>query len=140
MKNSQNFTRQHDDLLIIVADISKYLNSHISVTENASEISNLMAKFSGKLKVHLAMEDQSLYPSMMSSDDKETSETSNRFSREMGDLSAIFQSYMMSYRTSKEIRNKPEVFLSDTKKLFKALGDRIDRENTILFPLFDKMH
>ena len=72
--------------------------------------------------------------------DEEISETSYNFSKEMGGISTILKLYIENYRTSKDIKSSPDAFLSDTNGFFLQLEDRIERENKILYPLFDKLH
>lgn len=56
MRKTANFRRQHDDILDFASQISNLLTTE-SLSKDASQIVILSSKLAGKVKFHLAMED-----------------------------------------------------------------------------------
>lgn len=129
---TKNLTRQHQELLALAASISILLNAP---EPNVKEIAMLLNQLTGKLTIHLAAEDKSLYPELINSADATLQETAQRFQTEMGDLLANFQEYRQKYKTTLDISKNFSLFSTDTVNLFQALQERIDRENSELYPL-----
>jgi len=138
MRRSQRFREQHDNILEIVASISKELTvGHLA--SDASAVRKLLSTFMGKLKMHLAMEDQSLYPSLMKHGDESIQALAKRFSNEMGFIAEAALSYNEQWQTARLIQADPAKFISDTKSLFAVLGKRIEKENNQLYSALDKL-
>ncbi|ADK13472.1 MULTISPECIES: hypothetical protein [Clostridium] len=56
-------------------------------------------------------------------------------SEEMKKVTEAYENYKSKYNTSNKITNNIEGFKQDTIQIFKALSDRIDREEKELYPL-----
>ena len=138
MGSTDIFRTQHDELLGIAGDISKGLNAD-SLGKDASNVRNLLSDLAGKLTLHLALEDKNLYPTLVSHNDPEISTTTKKFIDEMGGLASVFMSYNDKWSTPDTIQKSPQDFISETGGVFKALADRIDRENNELYVLMDKI-
>jgi hypothetical protein len=95
-----------------------------------------LSTFAGVLKLHLAMEDEGLYPSLSESVDAKIRDMARAFAVEMGSLAATFHAYNDRW-TVPAIAQQPEVFAQETRAVFRALADRIDRENNDLYPLLE---
>ncbi|NIT62188.1 MAG: hemerythrin domain-containing protein, partial [Aliifodinibius sp.] len=83
MSKTQRYREQHDELLEIATEISAYLQESKVVAE-AVTIRSLLSKLLAKLKIHLAMEDKNLYPSLMQSEDQKVVNLAQQFIDEMG--------------------------------------------------------
>lgn len=62
MERTENFRRQHKELLQITTDLSSLLREE-QLRKNASEARGVLSMLAGKLKIYLTMEDDVLYPS-----------------------------------------------------------------------------
>lgn len=133
---TDSYRKQHEELVDIVTKVSGLLDKS-KISEHAGDISVLLSQLSAKLNVHLAMEDKALYPRLMNSKDQKCSSTAKQFFDEMGGIKDVFQKYLGKYSMPKQITDHADSFLKDTKDLFNALANRIDRENKILYPLAD---
>jgi hypothetical protein len=131
------FRDQHDDLLGIVTDISKGLNV-ASLSSDAAPARTLLSKLLGKLKMHLTMEDKSLYPRLMNSNDANLKAVAKKFSDEMGDIALVLADYQKNWPTAGAIQKDPASFIQQTNGIFAALGNRIERENNELYKLADE--
>lgn len=135
--DTNNLLRQHQEMLDLAAKIGGYQNQ-LQVKENASTISNLLSQLAGKLKMHLMVEDQFVYPKLAIHSDVQIQKTSQNFSKEMGDLGKAFGDYKTKYLGATKIANNADLFITDTKNVFAALKKRMDKETHSLYPLLDK--
>ena len=133
MGPTDSLRRQHDELLEVATKIAALLNPE-AIEQKAEEIASLLAKLAGKLKMHLAMEDKSLYPKMISSTDTTTKDLAEKFIAEMGEISSVFSQYMNDWSSPTAMRADPKGFIKVTTDLFGAVKKRIDRENGQLYP------
>ena len=135
--DTNNLHRQHQEMLDLAAKIGAY-QSQLQVKENASTISTLLSQLAGKLKMHLMVEDQFVYPKLAKHADVHIQNTSQTFANEMGDLGKAFGDYKMRYLGANKIADNAGMFIADTKNVFAALTSRMDKENRLLYPLLSK--
>ena len=59
----------------------------------------------------------------------------------MDEMSGIAQAFNQYYEkwTTNAMREQPDAFVLETKRLFSVLGRRIERENSELYPLMDNL-
>ncbi len=137
MSNTQRFRDQHDDLLKIASEISSHLNVD-ELSNDASEARLLLSKLLGKLSIHLAMEDKALYPQMLGHSDERVRDKARKFMEEMGGLRGAVNAYKKKWPSALPIQNDPADFISQTKGIFDALANRIERENNELYKMVDE--
>ena len=92
---------------------------------------------SGKLKLHLAVEDKALYPKLLACNDTKIKEMAASFQKEMGSIKGVVDEYAKKWN-AQSIKGSPAEFVKESKKLFDALGTRIKKENDELYTAFDK--
>ncbi|NOY39974.1 MAG: hemerythrin domain-containing protein [Nitrospirae bacterium] len=84
------------------------------------------------------MEDNSLYPRLLASKDEKIRKIAKQFIEEIGGIAPAFNNYLNKWPNPASIESNPSDFINETRDLFNALKNRIDRENNILYPLIDK--
>lgn len=136
MANSDRFRQQHDELLALANDLAAELDPG-KLAQDAAAARSLLSKLAGKLLLHLGAEDQHLYPRLIESDNPETRRIARQFVEEMGDIAKVFTAYNERWRTTGSIQNHADDFIYETKAIYGALATRIDKENSILYPLMD---
>jgi hypothetical protein len=100
---------------------------------NPAGARELLAKLGGILTVHLAAEDQSFYPRLLSDKRREVSELAARFQHEMGGLKEAFGQHMKRW-SSEAVSGDTTGFARDTAALMATLGTRMDREEREIYP------
>ena len=85
MAYTNKFRAQHGELLNVVKSIVQLLDAN-SLRNDAKEVRHLLSVLHGKLSVHLAMEDKSLYPRLLRHHDSDIRATTQRYIDEMGSL------------------------------------------------------
>lgn len=136
MGRTDNFRRQHTDIIEVVNKMTDMLTS-AALKENAEAVRSLLSELSGKLKVHLTMEDEVLYPALQKHEDENVRKTAQQFFDEMGGLKKAFTEYVQRWPNAESIKNNSEDFVNETKEIFAALASRIKREDTELYELFE---
>jgi hypothetical protein len=133
------YRKQHAELVEIVQAIAGKLDPASLANSGATETTALLKVLTGKLLVHLAAEDYDLYPKLIASTDRETATTAKQFQDEMGGLKGAFQAYYGKWNTPELVQGDPAGFIDDTQGVFEALGARVEKENTVLYPLADRL-
>jgi hypothetical protein len=132
MGYTDRFRAQHEDILRAAGEIQNLLNGH---QPDPSALRKLLSILAGKVSVHLAMEDQALYPRLAELDGA-VARRATKFKDEMGGLGRVFTEYNTRWQVS-AIRADLAGFAHETRKIFGALAKRIERENAELYPLAD---
>ena len=122
--------RQHDEISLV----AKQLNEAVGDENAPHHVARLRWQLARLLITHLALEDRLLYPAAMRSSHDEARKTAMTMQQEMGDLAARFSSYMTAWSDDRILREWP-AFCAQTRALLATLGDRIESENRILYPL-----
>ena len=138
MGSTKNFREQHEKLLTIVKEIQTYLTAD-KITAQADTVKNLLFQLFGKLNVHLSMEDKVLYPKLLNHANEKVKSIAQKFSDEMGGIGAAVTAYKSKWPTTASIKNDPESFIEETKKIFSALSARIEKENNELYTMVDEL-
>jgi iron-sulfur cluster repair protein YtfE (RIC family) len=136
MAVTEPLRKQHAEIVEAVRAIDAALDPQ-RLVKNAGEIRNRLSTLIGKLSVHLAMEDKSLYPSLAKHADAKVRDTGVKFAREMAGVTPAVEAFSQKWSEA-EIAKNAAAFCTETKKLFAVLGDRIKRENTELYPLLER--
>lgn len=133
------YRKQHVELIELVQLIAGKLDESALASGGAMEASEMLTKLTGKLLVHLAAEDYGLYPKMLASGDREMASTAKQYQDGMGGLKEAYQAYYAKWNRGDKIGKDPAGFIADTQGVFEALGERVQKENTILYPLADRL-
>ena len=138
MRRTETFRQQHTTILDVVTEFRGLLDPE-KVVDNIPDIMGVMIGFSGKLKAHLAKEDNELYPDLMALGDPKLSELAAAFQAEIGGLTTAFDSYMETWRSIEAIEDNPDGFVRASEEILDTLTDRINRENRELYALADRL-
>jgi iron-sulfur cluster repair protein YtfE (RIC family) len=137
MKTTDILRRQHKELIDTAEKINRCLDPW-QISEDPSEIHDLLLTMSGELMTHLAMEDKGLYPVLLKQDKPEIKQITYMFINEMGELRNQFEHYLSRWSLQENIRTQSSQFIDETKRILQALQHRIDREENELFNKLDK--
>ncbi|MBP9597266.1 MAG: hemerythrin domain-containing protein, partial [Fusobacteriaceae bacterium] len=95
MANLDNYFRQHKEISELINTIKTMAIKDLIA--NSKEIATTLNNLSGKLKVHLSMEDRYLYPNLKAKN--ESKNIAEKFENEMGNLAKEFLNYKEKYNT-----------------------------------------
>ncbi len=87
-----------------------------------------------RLAIHLAHEDQHVYPALKAHANGRVAHLAGLFEREMGDLDQRFRDYLAIWSSNRVVSEWP-AFVKETRLLLAALAQRIKLEEQELYPL-----
>src|SRR5262245_13386055 len=135
MSETDIYRKQHAEIARLVRGVEVFLSPG-KLPDDAAAARLKLSELAAKVELHLAMEDGTLYPSLMAHQDPRVRDKASHFNNEMSGIKAVFETYSRKW-TEAAIRENPGGFIGETNKLFAALGNRIHRENTELYPLLE---
>ncbi len=138
MPDVSRYRSQHADLVPGIGRIQQFA-SPAALATNAPEAVRLLMELTGQLNLHLAMEDESLYPKLAKAGDARTAETARRFQIEMGGLRRAFEGFLVDWSSPEKLQAEPAKFLAAWGGIVKALAARVEREEKELYPLAEKL-
>lgn len=128
-----NLTRQHRELVRTGGEIFGWLDAG-KLRGGAAPVYRALSTLSGILKVHLAMEDRSLYPRLVTHPDAALAELARRFLEERAQMEQRFGDYRARWPSAAAIEGAPEAFVDETRDMLGMLWKRMKQEDDILHP------
>ncbi len=135
---TESYRKQHGEIRVILKQMEQMLNRSRAATD-AESMATAVRELGAKIAVHLAIEDNALYPRMIAQTDARVSNVALRFKQEMGTLKSTFDDFRKSWAVHSAIALSPEKFVAETSKILAALRRRLEREETELYDLYDKV-
>lgn len=133
-----DLTRYHNDHQKILDLINALrTHTHAGVAENATSISMLIVEAASFIKLHLAAENNILYPQLSRSSNPALVAMGQRFQHEMHGLSESFAEFVQRWRVAAQLAEKPDIFRDDANTILKALFLRLQHENAELYPALE---
>jgi hypothetical protein len=136
-RQTRRFVEQHEDLFLLAKDLLKALDTR-ALEVDPTPVRRLLATFSGRLRVHAAMEQQALYPRLLASPNAEVAAKAKVLLDEVGELYDVFFGHLGRWNDAASIKADPQTFCRDTMAILHRLRQRMKRENDELYPLVDR--
>lgn len=135
--NIDKFKHQHVDILDGIAALRKITRAGIS--GNAAEISQRIVAMSSTIKLHLAVEDQVLYPALRNGSNDTMARMGQAFQHEMEAIAAAYMGFAARWNHAGKVATDPEGFRSDANTVLKVLHERMKKENTVFYPAIEAL-
>jgi hypothetical protein len=129
----ENLTRQHRDLVRTATEIFGWLDER-KLAGGAGPAYQAVSSLSGILKVHLAMEDRSLYPRLIQHRDVQLRTMAQRFLTERVQIRERFDGYRAEWSSAAVIERDPARFVDDTRVMLGMLWSRMKMEDDVFHP------
>jgi methyl-accepting chemotaxis protein len=133
---TDGYRRQHGELLSIVHRMVELFDGG-TLAADGEPARALLVELTGKIRLHLAREDEKLYPALLAHSDPAVRAMTTRYIDEMGDLAAAYQQFAVAWPTALAISKNADEFERQARGVFGALGDRINRENQEFYAMAD---
>ena len=130
----ENLTRQHRELVRTATEIFGWLDAGKLRARGAADVHRALSSLSGILKVHLAMEDRSLYPNLVNHRDVALRTLAIRFLDERATLRDRYEEYKARWCSASVIEAIPERFIDDSRQILGMMWTRMKMEDDILHP------
>ncbi|OJX79432.1 hemerythrin domain-containing protein [Magnetospirillum sp. 64-120] len=138
MRPTDTYRKHHQELRDIAARVEQVLDV-AAITRDPAAAAQAVRELFGKFSVHLALEDNSLYPRCLRNDDSHLRQVAQRFQNEMGDLGPRFDSYKKSWPGPLAIARDPATFVTDTIAILNLLRARVAREESEFYDIVDQV-
>ncbi len=135
--NIDKFKRQHVDIIGCIAALRQA--SQAGVSENAAEIARLIISMSSVIKLHLAVEDQILYPALRSGNNAILARMGQKFQNEMGSIASAYMMFAGRWNQAEKVARDPQGFRSDANSVLKIVHARMQKENTVFYPAIEAL-
>src|SRR5215471_6172241 len=110
MLPTERFRRQHQELLVLASDITKLLDP-TKLTQDATEVRRLVAKFRGLLVVHARMENEALYPRLLEHPDTSIREKVAAIFNDVGPIYDAVDGYSERWPNAEAIQSDAAAFI-----------------------------
>jgi hypothetical protein len=135
---TRRFSEQHAELTRLAGELLALLDTR-TLADDPAAARSALATFSGKLRVHAAMEEEALYPQLLQSSDPEVAAKARELLAEVGTIYAEFFAFRDKWKASEDLRRAPEDFCRETMFLLRRLQRRMKREAQELYPLVERL-
>lgn len=135
---TERYRRQHDELAGLVASMEQRLDG-VLAGGSAADLRRLLAQYSGKLAVHLRMEDEALYPRALGDGDATLQRVAAVLKRDVGPLHEEFQRFLEAWPSAAMIESRPRDFAMQLARTLRTIARRMQREEAELYPLVDAL-
>ncbi|EMJ94622.1 hemerythrin domain-containing protein [Leptospira alstonii] len=132
--NIEFYKVQYAEIQKLLNDIEKRLLGEIS--EDVDELLHELASFSARLKLHLNLEENLIYPKIKSLQIENTSSLAEDFKGRTIDLKNSFKKYYCNWLLPSSILKNESQFREETEKLIFNLRNRIRKEEIEIYVLF----
>lgn len=131
----ERLTTEHSRLLALATTLERHVRGAFPADRAAlDDFHGVRTQLRNQLIAHLKREDWVLYPSMLASDDARLAATAQDFADEMGHISEAFSAYSRQWLPDTIAADWPG-YCAATKGILGALAQRIEREDSELYPL-----
>ncbi len=137
MVDVTDFGKENQEIVHLSA-ILRILVDHSDLRENPV-FCDLMTRFRDKIWAHLLHEDRAVYSELLGHRDKSVNDVADQFLANTHALKKILSTYIKRWcQTPGVISGEQEAndtFLDETREVFRLVDERINLENTKLFPI-----
>ncbi|MBJ7442098.1 MAG: hemerythrin domain-containing protein [Sphingopyxis sp.] len=131
----ERLRNEHRRLLALAGHLARHVGGAFPGDPKARDDFNLVrTRFRTELIAHLKREDWVLYPTLLASNDPRLTDTAQTFVDEMGHISDAFVNYSRQWLPDAIAADWPG-YCAATKAVLGALAERIEREDSGLYPL-----
>ena len=130
----ENLTRQHRELVRTATEMFGWLDAGKLRARGAGDVHRALSSLSGILKVHLAMEDRSLYPHLVNHRDLQLRTLALRFLDERARLRDRYEEYKTRWASAAAIEAAAERFIDETRQVLGMMWNRMKMEDDVLHP------
>lgn len=135
--NIDKFKHQHVSILGSIAALRSL--AHAGVAHNAAEIARLIVAMSSTIKLHLAVEDQALYPALQRGDNPELARMGQEYQRDMGPIAQAYEAFARRWNLAESLRRDEQGFRDDANRVLRLVHERMQRENHEFYPRIEAL-
>ena len=131
------FVLQHVNILGSITTLRRL--AHAGVAHNATEIARLIVTMSSTIKLHLAVEDQALYPALQRGSNAELARMGQQYQQEMGAIARAYDTFARRWNRPESVRRDEQGFRDDANQVLRMVHERMQRENHDFYPRIEAL-
>ena len=135
--NIDKFKHQHVDILESIDTLRNLAKA--GAANNATEIARLIVAMSSTIKLHLAVEDQALYPALQRGTDVDLARMGQRYQQEMGSIARAYEGFSRRWNRPESVRRAERDFRDDANRVLRMVHERMQRENREFYPRIEAL-
>ena len=134
MQTLDGYRSTHSELRQMIDDLRSLLTTEqLRIRPNARTAHELLCDLGERVRRHLAEEDRGLYRSLLIHEDPKVKSIAWGFISGERPLRKIFDDYHKNWLKNCDF-NFSDDFVTETHEVFEMVGQRIEREEQVLFP------
>lgn len=123
---------QHRDIKQRIAALRDLTRA--GVEANAEAIALGIVAMSALIKLHLAVEDQVLYPALQAGGQSDLARLAQHYQSDMVPIAAAYDAFARRWNTSQRVRENAAGFRDDANLVLRQLHERMLREDRDFYP------
>ena len=123
---------QHRDIKQRIAALRDLTRA--GVEDNAEAIALDIVAMSALIKLHLAVEDQVLYPALQADRQSDLAQLAQHYQSDMVPIAAAYDAFARRWNTSQRVRENVVEFRDDANLVLRKLHERMLREDREFYP------
>jgi hypothetical protein len=135
-RTTETFRRQHDELARLVGVLLELV---ARTPMPAAEVQRVLSRLAGVLRVHVAMEDEALYPRLLDHADPEVRTLARGFLDRFGSAYRDFLDFRARWAKVEQIAAAPAELAREVRTVAGALRERVGEENAVLYERVDQL-
>ena len=130
--NIDKFKHQHADIMSNISALRRLAQA--GVAQNAADIARLIVSMSSTIKLHLAVEDQALYPALQRGDNPELARMGQQYQTDMGPIAQAYEAFARRWNRADSVLHDEQAFRDDANRVLRIVNERIQPENRDFYP------
>jgi len=135
--NIDKFKHQHASILGSIDALRRLARA--GVAQHAGDIAEHIVAMSSTIKLHLAVEDQALYPALQRERDAELARMGQRYQQEMGAIAKAYEGFSRRWNQANKLQADAEGFRRDANQVLRMVYERMQRENHDFYPRIEAL-
>ena len=130
--NIDKFKHQHLDIMSNITALRQLAQA--GVAQNAANIASLIVSMSSTIKLHLAVEDQALYPALQRGNHPELTLLGAQYQKDMGPIAQAYEAFARRWNRPESVGRDEQGFRDDANRVLRMVHERMQRENRDFYP------
>lgn len=126
------FKHQHGDIKRRIGELRDLTRA--GAAQNAEAIALGIVAMSALIKLHLAVEDQVLYPALQADHQSDLARLARHYQSDMVPIAAAYNAFARRWSTSQSVRADEQGFRDDANLVLRKLHERMLREDREFYP------
>ena len=126
------FKHQHGDIKRRIAELRDLARA--GADTHAEAIAQGIVAMSALIKLHLAVEDQVLYPALQADRQSDLARLARHYQSDMVPIAAAYDAFARRWNTSQRVRENAAGFRDDANLVLRKLHERMLREDRDFYP------